>query len=107
MEASQDKEHKSAIELDLLLDDFVLDKNSNCLKELFELPSGKWAEAKHFFDQDYYASNYRNSNISVCWLPDIDGNSDKYRIIVFFDTNNLVSQVISLNMATLSSNNSF
>ena len=26
MEASQDKEHKSAIELDLLLDDFVLDK---------------------------------------------------------------------------------
>ena len=32
MEASQDKEHKSAIELDLLLDDFVLDKNSNCLK---------------------------------------------------------------------------
>lgn len=50
MEASQDKEHKSAIELDLLLDDFVLDKNSNCLKELFELSSGKWAEAKHFFD---------------------------------------------------------
>lgn len=106
MEASQDKEHKSAIELDLLLDDFVLGKNSNCLKELFELPSGKWTEAKHFFDQDYYASTYRNSNIFVCWLPDIDGSSDKYRIIVFFDTNDLVSQVISLNMATLSSNNS-
>ena len=106
MEASQDKEHKSAIELNLLLDDFVLDKNSNCLKELFEFPSGKWAEAKHFFDQDYYASNYRNSNISVCWLPDVDGSTDKYRIIVFFDTSDLVSQVISLNMETLSSNNS-
>jgi len=49
MEASQDKEHKSAIELDLLLDNFVLDKNSNCLKELFELPSGKWAEDNRIF----------------------------------------------------------
>ena len=57
MEASQDKEHKSAIGLDLLLDDFVLDKTSNYLKELFEFPSGKWAEAKHFLEQDYYASN--------------------------------------------------
>ena len=101
MKPSSDEEFKSAVELDLLLDDFVLEKKNDYLKRLFEFPSGKWVEIKYFFDSDYYDSNYQNSHISVCWLPDTDGDYDNNRIIVFFDNNDLVSQVISFNMKTL------
>ena len=100
MESSPDEELKSVVELDLLLDDFVLEKKNDYLKRLFEFPSGKWVEIKYFFDSDYYDSNYQNSHISVCWLPDTDGDYDNNRIIVFFDNNDLVSQVISFNMKT-------
>lgn len=101
MKFTQSEESQSAIELDLLLDDFVLDKNKNHLEKLFNFPSGKWIEAKYFFDQDYYDLNYQNSHIFVCWLPNIDDNCTNYRIIIFFDTNDLISQVISFNMKTL------
>ena len=101
MEPSPDEELKSAVELDLLLDDFVLEKKNDYLKRLFEFPCGKWVEIKYFFDSDYYDSNYQNSHISACWLPDTDGDYDNNRIIVFFDNNDLVSQVISFNMKTL------
>ena len=101
MEPFPDEELKSAVELDLLLDDFVLEKKNDYLKRLFEFPSGKWVEIKYFFDSDYYDSNYQNSHISVCWLPDTDEDYDNNRIIVFFDNNDLVSQVISFNMKTL------
>ena len=101
MKPSSDEKLNSAVELDLLLDDFVLEKKNDYLKRLFEFPSGKWVEIKYFFDSDYYDSNYQNSHISVCWLPDTDGDYDNNRIIVFFDNNDLVSQVISFNMKTL------
>ncbi|WP_107812525.1 hypothetical protein [Neisseria sicca] len=101
MKLFSDEELKSVIELDMLLDDFVLEKKSNYLKKLFEFPSGEWIEIKYFFDPDYYASNYQNSHIFVCWLPDTNGDYENYRIIIFFDTNDLVSQVISFNMKTL------
>ena len=101
MKPSSDEELKSAVELDLLLDDFVLEKKNDYLKRLFEFPCGKWVEIKYFFDSDYYDSNYQNSHISACWLPDTDGDYDSNRIIVFFDNNDLVSQVISFNMNTL------
>lgn len=101
MNPSSDEELKSAFELDVLLDDFVLEKNSNCLKKLFEFPSGKWIEIKYFLNPDYYSSNYQDSHIFVCWLSDTDGDYDHYRIIIFFDTTDLVSQVISFNMKTL------
>ena len=101
MKPSSDEKLKSAVELDLLLDDFVLEKKNDYLKRLFEFPSGKWVEIKYFFDSDYYNSNYQNSHISVCWLLDTDGDYDNNRIIVFFDNNDLVSQVISFNMKTL------
>jgi len=80
MEPSPDEKLKSAVGLDLLLDDFVLEKKNDYLKRLFEFPSGKWVEIKYFFDSDYYDSNYQNSHISVCWLPDTDGDYDTKRI---------------------------
>lgn len=48
MKPSSDEKLKSAVELDLLLDDFVLEKKNDYLKRLFEFPSGKWVEIKYF-----------------------------------------------------------
>lgn len=85
-----------------IVDEFLIYKHSKkFILTLFNHPPGEWNNVNKIFGDNGFIFDFEDLNVNVSWLKDIDGSDVPYRILVFFESKNMFSQVVFFNVNTL------
>lgn len=85
-----------------IVDEFLIYKHSKkFISTLFSHPPGEWSDVNKIFRDNGFIFGSEDLNVNVSWLKDIDGSDSPYRMLVFFESENMFSQVVVFNVNTL------
>lgn len=95
-------EYDLSLKFDMLIDQIMAQKSSQpILRDIFRHSSGDWVNFRNYIDEDTYNNEYMGINAYMSWLSDINATNDEWRLIAFFENNQLYSQILTFNMNTL------
>lgn len=95
-------ENDLSLKFDMLIAQIIAQKSSQpILRDIFGHSSGNWVNFRNYIDEDTYNNEYMGLNVYMCWLSDINAPNDQWRLVAFFENNQLYSQILIFNMNTL------
>ena len=91
-----------SLKFDMLIDHIIAKKSSQpILRDIFGHSSGDWVNFRNYINEDTYNNEYKGLDVYMCWLSDINATNDQWRLVAFFENNQLYSQILIFNMNTL------
>lgn len=86
--------------MESVFDKMILSKQSKQLMQaFFQNPLGQWVNLCDFFRQNNIPYPNPKIQIFACWLNELNGTSEPYRIIVFHEYEFMQSRLATVHLA--------
>ena len=92
-----------SLKFDMFIDHIIAKKSSQpILRDIFGHSSGDWVNFRNYINEDTYNNEYKGLDVYMCWRRFlVNATNDQWRLVAFFENNQLYSQILTFNMNTL------
>ncbi|WP_201599159.1 hypothetical protein [Psychrobacter vallis] len=78
------------------------EKNSDYIfNKILKESNGTWVSFRKYINEEEYIEKFDGLEMYICWLNNTDSNNDKWRLITFFEYNELFSEICKLDIRNL------